>query len=63
LRFGAEIANANVKSIRLITAASSFAQMIGPPTGTWVAPPFTRREMLPESGMRIWAHHPRAPYG
>jgi hypothetical protein len=41
----AEIAHQNgkVRSIRLVTAATSHAQMIGPPTDSWLAPRFPRR--------------------
>jgi hypothetical protein len=51
--------NGRVRSIRLLAAASSFARMIGPPSGTWAAPPFAVRERL-EGGFAVWRHHGRA---
>ena len=50
-----------VKSIRLVTAASSCAAMIGPATEGWARTPFSVREKL-ESGAVVWKHHPRATY-
>jgi hypothetical protein len=58
----AEVHNANgkVKSIRLLASATSCAQLIGPPgEGRAAGVRFTFRKMLPESGSRIWQHHPR----
>jgi hypothetical protein len=49
--------NGRVRSIRLVTTATSFAMMIGPPTGDWRAPPFVVRERL--DGGVVWRHHPR----
>jgi hypothetical protein len=58
----AEIANANgkVRSIRLITATSSHARRIGPPTAT-TGPEtvrFTRKAKLDFPAV-LWEHHPR----
>jgi hypothetical protein len=62
----AEIAHQNgrIRSIKLLTTAATHARPIGPPTVV-TAPEtvrFTRREMLDESGTRVWQHHPRATY-
>jgi hypothetical protein len=53
--------NGRVRSIRLIECAATHLHRIGEPSdsrATGVR--FTRREMLDESGARVWAHHPRA---
>jgi hypothetical protein len=59
----ADVANVNgrVKAVRLITAASTHAMLIGPPTGEWGAPPFSVRERL-DGGYVTWKHHPRSTY-
>jgi hypothetical protein len=56
----AEVHNANgkVKSVRLVTAASSHAQMIGPPSDGRGTPPFSVRERLDCGGI-VWRHHAR----
>jgi hypothetical protein len=54
--------NGRVRSIRLVAAASTHAQVIGPPTGTWVAPPFTRRVRSDDHAHVWWEHHPRSTY-
>ena len=38
-----ENANGEVKSVRLIETAAARARMIGPPSGGWMTPKFTRR--------------------
>lgn len=59
----AEIHNSNgkVKSVRLIAAASTQAQLIGPPSTGWQSSPFSVREEL-DSGHVVWRHHPRCTY-
>ena len=54
--------NGRVKSVRLVAAASSFAQRIGEPTGKWGGVRFHRWVNL-DCGARIVEHHPRATYG
>jgi hypothetical protein len=53
-------ANGKVKSIKLLETAATHALRIGPPEGRCTGVRFTRRELLDESGSRVWAHHPRA---
>jgi hypothetical protein len=60
-RAAASASNGRVRTIRLIETAATHARMIGPPTGTWVAPPFAVRERL-DSGFVLWRHHPRSCY-
>jgi len=60
---GAVVANENgrVKSIRLIASTASHAQRIGEATrGFAHGTRFVRRELLPESGARVWTFHPRS---
>ena len=61
----AEIASMNgrVKTIRLVTAASTHAERTGPPTAMLpLNTRFTRWIHLEESGTRIIEHHPRSTY-
>jgi hypothetical protein len=56
----AAIANGNgrAKAIRLISGPGP---LIGQPTGTWYAPPFSVPEKL-DSGHVVWRHHARSTY-
>jgi hypothetical protein len=56
----AEVHNANgkVKSVRLVTAASTHAQIIFPPSTGWPSPRFSLKEKLDGGGI-VWKHHPR----
>ena len=59
----AEIAHQNgrVKSIRLVKAASSHAQLIGPPSdGRATGVRFTRRVRSDDHALMWWEHHPRS---
>jgi hypothetical protein len=59
----AEIAHQNgrVRSVRLVTAATSHARMIGPPTATGLGGVrFTRRVRSDDHAFVWWEHHPRS---
>lgn len=53
--------NGRVRSVRLIQTAGTHAELIGPPTGNWLAPRFVVREKL-EGGGTVWRHHARCTY-
>jgi hypothetical protein len=57
----AEIAHQNgrVPSIRLVTAAATHAQVIGPATGRWGVVPFSVKEHL-DCDTVVWKHHRRS---
>jgi len=52
--------NGRIRSIRLTQPATSYGQVIGAPEGSCRGTRFVYREMLDQSGARVWAHHPRA---
>jgi hypothetical protein len=58
----AEVASQNgkVKSIRLVTTASTHAQMTGPPSAPTIGSVrFTRRVRSDDHALVWWEHHPR----
>jgi hypothetical protein len=52
--------NGKVRSVRLLETAATCVQRVGEPGGRCTGVRFTRREVLEESGNRIWQHYPRS---